>query len=171
MKAVSLAALGIVSLLGVTACSSSAPKSSPASSDVTTADSGSVPVGVTGTAVSATSAASTTTAPPSKECIAFNAAKSALSGDRTTLGNLPAEYSTLADSYKTLSTKAPSELKADFTVVVTTYSSLSLIATSAGGDINKFKNNADANKLINDTKFTASIAKVTVYTDKTCPKQ
>ena len=165
MKAVSLVAVGLASLLTFSACSSSDPKSGTADSGDSVSTDVSLPAGVT--------APDGTAAPVvvSKECDVFILAKkTALAGVRSTMGKLPDEYSALAASYVALAAKAPSDLQADLTTVSKTYAALAKLATKANGDIVAFSKDAEALKQIGDPGFQASISKVTIYTNITCPE-
>ena len=163
MKVMSLAALGFASILSVAGCSSSRGASSATDSEDSISEDGTLPPDATASDVSVVVA--------SKECDDFIAAQGqALSGERAELGQLPTEYKTLAGTYDKLAAKAPADLKADFVIVSKTYSGLSDLAAKANGDITKFTSDPAANELITNANFTASIRRVTIYTNATCPK-
>lgn len=162
MKTLSLIAVGVASLLGVTACASSAPKSSDTKPSATVAAGSTTPVGGSATATTAKASSGVT---PTKECAAFLAAMAgAFTTERKTLGDLPV-------AFDKLSGVAPSELKADFAIVSATYAKLVDIVKQAGNDPAKYAKDPVALGLFSDPKFMAAIARVSAYTDKTCPKK
>ncbi len=157
-----LTVVGVVALLGLSACGSTAKISLPtkttsgsSSSDTLPRSLGTIPGGTI-----------PNIAGVSGDCMALvQAMAGAFTGQGTgSLDGLPAALDKIA-------AKAPSELQGDFKTMAKGYAALAALYKKYNNDFTKIATDPEATKLFSDSSFTEASTRVSDYMDKQCPNK
>ena len=166
----SLLTVGVVALLGLSACGSTAkislPTKNTSSSSATTPAGG----GSSNTLPRSLGTIPGGTIPNiaglSGDCMALVQAMAlAFTGkDTGSLDGLPAALDKIA-------AKAPAELQPDFKTMSKGYATLAALYKKYNNDFTKIATDPEASKLFSDSSFTEASTRVSDYMDKQCPKK
>lgn len=164
----SLLTVGVVALLGLSACGSSAKISLP--SKTSSGSSASTPAGSGNTLPLGLGTIPGGTIPNisgvSGDCMALvQAMAGAFTGQGTgSLDGLPAALDKIA-------AKAPAELQGDFKTMAKGYAALASLYKKYNNDFTKIATDPEATKLFSDSSFTEASTRVSAYMDKQCPSK